>query len=239
VVKINWNYIKTFLLIGVVFFLFAFAEKRNHARVLSEVNLHFTNSENLYLTEEAVNKLLIQNEVRPRSIGKETLDLSRVETLLESHDMVENAEVFLTVDGKMGAEITQRQPLARVMASAPFYLDRQGLMMPLSQYHSARVPLVTGVKEEQLEELHPLMAFINADEFLTQHVTGINRQPNGKYEIHLRRLDFEVVFGEVKDIELKFKNFKAFYQKALKDKKLDAYKKVDLQFGNQVVCTKK
>ena len=37
--------------------------------------------------------------------------------------------------------------------------------------------------------------------------------------------DFEVVFGEVKDIELKFKNFKAFYQKALKDKKLDAYKK--------------
>lgn len=237
--KINWNYIKTFLLIGVVFFLFAFAEKRNHARVLSEVNLHFTNSENLYLTEEAVNKLLIQNEVRPRSIGKETLDLSRVEALLESHDMVENAEVFLTVDGKMGASITQRKPLARVMASAPFYLDRQGLMMPLSQYHSARVPLVTGVKEEQLKELHPLMAFINEDEFLTRHVTGINRRPNGKYELYLRQLDFAVVFGEVKDIELKFKNFKAFYQKALKDKKLDAYKKVDLQFGNQVVCTKK
>ncbi len=237
--KINWNYIKTFLLIGVVFFLFAFAEKRNHARVLSEVNLHFTNSENLYLTEEAVNKLLIQNEVRVKSIGKETLDLSRVETLLESHEMVENAEVFLTVDGKMGAEITQRKPLARVMASAPFYLDRQGFKMPLSQYHSARVPLVTGVNEKQLKEVHPLMDFINADEFLTRHVTGINRQANGKYEIHLRQLDFVVVFGEVKDIELKFKNFKAFYQKALKDKKLDAYQKVDLQFGDQVVCTKK
>lgn len=237
--KINWNYIKTFLLIGVVFFLFAFAEKRNSARVLSEVNLHFTNSENLYLTEEAVNKLLIQNEVRAKSIGKETLDLSKVETLLESHEMVENAEVFLTVDGKMGAEITQRKPLARVMASAPFYVDRQGLKMPLSQYHSARVPLVTGVNEEQLKEVHPLMDFINNDEFLTRHVTGINRASNGKYEIHLRKLDFVVVFGEVKDIELKFKNFKAFYQKALKDKKLDAYQKVDLQFGDQVVCTKK
>ena len=237
--KINWNYIKTFLLLGVVFFLFAFAEKRNSTRVLSEVNLNFTNSENLYLTEEAVNKLLIQNEVRVKSIGKEALDLNRVEALLESHEMVENAEVFLTVDGRLGAEITQRKPLARVLASAPFYLDRQGLKMPLSEYHSARVPLVTGVGEGQLKEVHPLMEFIATDEFLTQHVTGLHRQPNGKYQIYLRQLDFVLMFGEVKDIELKFKNFKAFYQKALKDKKLDAYEKVDLQFGDQVVCTKK
>lgn len=237
--KINWNYIKTFLLIGVVFFLFAFAEKRNHTRVLSEINLHFTNSENLYLTEEAVNKLLIQNEVRVKSIGKETLDLSRVEALLESHEMVENAEVFMSVDGKMGAEITQRKPLARVMASAPFYLDRQGFRMPLSKFYSARVPLVTGVNEEHLLEVHPLIDFINNDGFLTRHITGVNRRSNGKYELHLRQIDFVVVFGEVKDIELKFKNFKAFYQKALKDKKLDAYQKVDLQFGDQVVCTKK
>lgn len=237
--KINWNYIKTFLLLGVVFFLFAFAEKRNSTRILSEVNLHFTNSENLYLTEEAVNKLLIQNEVRVKSIGKEALDLNRVETLLEAHEMVENAEVYLTVDGKLGAEITQRKPLARVLASAPFYLDRQGLKMPLSEYHSARVPLVTGVRDEQLQEIHPLMDFITKDEFLTRHVTGLHRLPNGKYQIYLRKLDFVLMFGEVKDIELKFKNFKAFYQKALKDKKLDAYQKVDLQFGDQVVCTKK
>jgi len=227
------------MVIGVVFFLFAFAEKRNHARVLSEVNLHFTNSENLYLTEEAVNKLLIQNEVRVKSIGKETLDLNRVETLLESHEMVENAEVFLTVDGKMGALITQRKPLGRVMASAPFYLDRQGLKMPLSEYYSARVPLLTGVGEEHLKQVYPLMDFINGDEFLTRHVTEVRRKGDGRYDIYLRQLNFVVVFGEVKDIELKFKNFKAFYQKALKDKKLDAYEKVDLQFGDQVVCTKK
>ena len=237
--KINWNYIKTFLLLGAVFFLFAFAEKRNSTRILSEVNLHFTNSENLYLTEEAVNKLLIQNEVQVKSIGKEALDLNRVEALLEAHEMVENAEVFLTVDGKLGAQITQRKPLARVLASAPFYLDRQGLKMPLSEFYSARVPLVTGVNDEQLQEVYPLMEFITNDEFLTRHVTGINRLKNGKYEIYLRQLDFVLMFGEVKDIELKFKNFKAFYQKALKDKKLDAYQKVDLQFGDQVVCTKK
>ena len=224
---------------GVVFFLFAFAEKRNHARVLSEVNLRFTNSENLYLTEEAVNKLLIQNEVTPESVGKETLDLNRVETLLEAHQMVENAEVFLSIDGKLGAAITQRKPLARVMEPSQYYIDREGLKMPLSEYHSARVPLVTGVAEGELKEVYPLVDLINQDEFLTKHVTGINRLTSGQYEIYLRKLDFVVFVGELTGIERKFKNFKAFYQKALKDKKLDAYKKVDLQFGNQVVCTKK
>ncbi|MFD2516496.1 cell division protein FtsQ/DivIB [Salinimicrobium flavum] len=237
--KINWNYIKTFLLIGAVFFLFAFAEKRNNSRVLSEVNLNFTNSENLYLTEEAVNKLLIQNEVRVRSVGKEKLDLNRVETLLEAHEMVENAEVFMTVDGKMGASITQRKPLARMMGNVQYYLDRNGEKMPLSEFHSARVPLVTGVTEEHLQEVHPLVNFIGNDEFLTRHVTGLHRLSNGKYEIYLRKLDFVVMLGTVSEIQTKFKNFKAFYQKAMKDKKLDAYQKVDLQFGDQVVCTKK
>ena len=237
--KINWNYIKTFLLIGGLFFLFAFAEKRNHARVLSEVNLQFTNSENLYLTEEAVNKLLIQNKVTPKTVGKETLDLNRVETLLEKHEMVENAEVFLTVDGKMGAAITQRKPLARVIGNGNFYIDRKGLKMPLSKYHSARVPLVTGVTEQQLEEVYPLADFVSKDEFLTKHITELHRRPGGKYEVSMRQLDFVVVVGTINEIDRKFSNFKAFYQKALKEKKLDAYKKVDLQFGDQVVCTKK
>ena len=227
------------MLIAAVFSLFAFAKNRNHARVLSEVNLQFTNSENLYLTEEAVNKLLIQNEVRPKSVEKETLDLNRVESVLEAHEMVENAEVFLTVDGKLGASITQRKPLARILGNGDYYLDRKGLKMPLSEYHSARVPLISGVSEEQLQEVFPLVDFISNDSFLAKHITGLHRGPNGKYELYLRKLDFTVFVGAVKNIDLKFKNFKAFYQKALKDEKLQAYKTVDLQFGNQVVCTKK
>ena len=237
--KINWNYIKAFLLVAGVFFLFAFAERRNEARVVAEIDLQFTKNENLYLTEEAVNKLLIQNKVSPGSIGKEALDLNRVEALLESHNMIENAEVFMSVDGKMGAAITQRKPLARVMAGKPYYLDRRGLKMPLSQYHSARVPFVTGASEEDLQEVHAVANYIKNDEFLTRHVTRIHRNNSGTFELHLREMDFTVFLGTVKNMDLKFKNFKAFYQKALQDKKLQEYEKIDLRFGNQVVCTKK
>ena len=236
--KINWNYIKSFLLVALMFFLFAFAEKRNNSRKLTEVNLQFTNNENLYVTEEAVNKLLIQNNIEVETVGKETLDLNRVEAVLDDHEMIENAEVFMTIDGKMGASITQRKPIARVLDESSYYIDRQGLKMPLSEFYSARVPLLSGVRDEHLEEVFPLLKYIWEDEFLLQHVTGIERLPDGMYELGVRQLDFKVHFGRVTDIERKTKNFKAFYYKAMKDKKLHAYKKVDLQFEDQVVCTK-
>ena len=237
--KINWNYIKGFLLVAAVFFLFAFAEKRNDSRKLTEVNLQFTNSENLYVTEEAVNKLLIQNHVVPKSVAKDTLDLNRVEAVLDAHEMIEKAEVFMSVDGRMGANITQRKPVGRVLAARQYYIDRQGEPMPLSEFYSARVPLVTGIRKEHVKEVFPLLDFIREDPFLAVHITAINRLSNGMYQLEVRGQGFAVHFGKIEDIERKTTKFKAFYQKAMKDKKLNAYTKVDLQFKDQVVSTKK
>ena len=54
-----------------------------------------------------------------------------------------------------------------------------------------------------------------------------------------RVLDFEIVLGNLDKLDKKINNFKAFYQKAKEDKSLNKYSKVNLQFENQVVCTKK
>ncbi|MDR9456468.1 MAG: hypothetical protein RI572_03560 [Salegentibacter sp.] len=233
------GYIKAMFLLGLVAFLYGFAEYRHKSRKISEVNIEFLEDENLYVTEEAVNKLLIQNNLELTSIDKETLDLNRVEILLKNHDMIENAEVYLNLDGKLKADISQRKPIGRVVGNSSFYLDKNGKVMPLSPYYSARVPLLFGFDDDNVSEVYPLVNYIKNDKFLTQHITGIRRLNGGKFELEMRKLDFSVYFGKVEEIPLKFNNFKVFYKKALKDDKLDAYKKVNLQFGNQVVCTKK
>lgn len=237
--KSKIGYIKALFLLVLVGFLYGFAEHRHKSRKISEVNIEFIEDENLYITEEAVNKLLIQNNLELTSIDKETLDLNRVETLLKNHDMIENAEVYLNLDGKLKADISQRKPIGRVVGNSSFYLDKNGEVMPLSPYYSARVPMLFGFDNDNVSEVYPLMNYIKNDKFLTQHITGINRLNGGKFELEMRKLDFSVYFGKAEDISLKFNNFKVFYKKALKDDKLDAYKKVNLQFGNQVVCTKK
>lgn len=237
--KRSLPYIKAGFLLVLVVFLFGFAEKRHSARKINDVKVHFTDSENLYVPEEVVNKLLIQNDGATSGEGLEALDLNRVESLLNAHDMIENAEVYLTLDGQLAATVSQRKPIGRAIGNSSFYLDRQGKVMPLSAYYSARVPLLTGFNEKNVSEVYPLLNQVEKDDFLKKHITGIHRLPGGKMEVHVRGCDFDVYFGDSSRTVLKFNNFKAFYKKAQKDEKLNTYKKVNLQFGDQVVCTKK
>ncbi len=233
------SYIKTLALILLVCFLYGFAEYRHKDRKISGVEVNFTEGENLYVTEEVVNKLLIQNERAGSSIDKEILDLNRVESLLNSHEMIENAEIFVTLDGKLEAVVSQRKPIGRVMGNRSFYLDRNGEVMPLSPIYSARVPLMLGFSEKNASEAYQVVNFIENDLFLREHITSVHRLNSGKLEMEVRDQDFDLYFGDTSNVALKFSNFKAFYKKAQKDKKLDTYKKVNLQFGDQVVCTKK
>jgi len=219
--------------------LYGFAEHRHKNRKLTNIKVSFTETENLYVTEEVVNKLLIQSNDSVSSIDKETLDLNRVEAMLNDHDMIENAEVFLTLDGKLKATVSQRKPIGRVAGNSSFYLDRNGEIMPLSEYYSARVPLMFGFDGSTVAEVYGIVSYIQNDDFLRKHITGITRLNAEAYALELRENDFQVYFGDTTKIDLKFNNFKAFYKKATKDKKLNTYKKVNLQFGDQVVCTKK
>lgn len=237
--KRSLKFIQPLILILLVGGLYGFAEHRHKNRKLTDIKVSFTETENLYVTEEVVNKLLIQSNDSVSSIDKETLDLNRVEAMLNDHDMIENAEVFLTLDGKLKATVSQRKPIGRVAGNSSFYLDRNGEIMPLSEYYSARVPLLFGFDGSTVAEVYGIVSYIQNDDFLRKHITGITRLNAEAYALELREDDFQIYFGDTTEIDLKFNNFKAFYKKATKDKKLNTYKKVNLQFGDQVVCTKK
>jgi cell division protein FtsQ len=53
-----------------------------------------------------------------------------------------------------------------------------------------------------------------------------------------RNYNYQIDFGGLINIEQKFQNYKAFFQKVSLDNTLDKYKKIDLRFTEQVVCTK-
>ncbi|MFD2564294.1 cell division protein FtsQ/DivIB [Aquimarina rubra] len=224
-------------LVALIVFLFAFTGNRNESRKIKEVEIEFVEEQNPYINELTVNKLLIQNQVGVTDVGKEILVLNNVEKGLDAHKMIEDSDVYLTVNGQLKARIKQRTPIARVNAVVPFYVDITGNTMPLSDNYSAHVPLVSNVSEREVSEIFPLLRKIQQDEFLKKHVVGVYRNQSGDYELALRVYAFKVIFGKVEQLDSKVKNFKAFYQKALKDQSLDKYKKVSLQFRNQVVCT--
>lgn len=223
-----------------VVFLFAFSTNRSEHRNPSKIVVNFLGDENLYITEESVNKLLIQNNQEVMSVPKEILDLNELELVLKSNAMIKTAEVYLAVNGEVKADIEQRKPIARISTNASYYIDEDGLFMPLSTNYSARVPLVTGqVHKNKLDNIYKIADKIHNDEFLKEHIVEIRQDQNQHISLKMRVLDFEIFIGDLKYLDKKINNLKAFYQKASKDKSLGNYNKVNLQFENQVVCTKK
>lgn len=232
--------IAKFLLLAVLtIFLFAFSAKRNNARNLKDVAIKFDNAAYYLIAPTTVNKLLIQNTDTVTSIRKETLDLSVMERLLDSNPMIEKSEVFITVDGVLGVNIKQRNPIARVVGEVSFYVDDKGKAMPVSKEFTPRVPLISGFSETNFEELTPLLLKIKNDEFMQKHVVGIHQDKQNEVALFFRKYDFKVLLGKPINIDKKFQNFKAFYQKTRQDSTIYNYKAVNLKFDSQVVATKK
>lgn len=237
--RINWNYIKIIALLLIITGLYAFSNKRSDVKKVDEINIEFIGSQNLYITEAMVNKLLIQNYGSFKNVPKEKLVLNKIEKIIETNKMVKNAQVYLTIDGELEARIEQRKPIGRIEGNSKFYLDEDGKRMPLSMSHSARVPIITGnVTGKSLEDVYEILKYINADQFLRKNVIGIHVEAIDKYQLRFRMEQFTVHLGGIDGLEEKFNNFKAFYTKANRDKTLDNYNVVSLEFNNQVVCTK-
>ncbi|WP_055446812.1 cell division protein FtsQ/DivIB [Lacinutrix mariniflava] len=237
--KVNWNYIKGIVLLSVVVFLFAFSSARNGGRKVVKTTVEFVEEKKPFITHETVSKLLIQNHEPLTSVPKETLDLNVLESALNANAMIEKAEVFLDVNGNFSAKIKQKEPIARVLDESSYYIDNKGGYMPLSANFTARVPMVTGeVSKKNLSNIFAIASRIENDEFLKKNVVEIIQNKNMSIDLKLRQCSFIVQIGKLEYLDKKVNNLKAFLKKAIKDKSLDKYSKVNLQFENQVVCTK-
>lgn len=238
--RVNFQYIKVVSLLVLVVFLYAFASTRNGVRTVAEPSIQFVGEDNLFITPETVSKLLIQNQQSVTNKPKDIIDLNQLESALNSNPMIKQAQVFMSVDGLITAEIEQKKPIARVSTNASYYIDDTGSYMPLSTNFSARVPLVTGeVEKNDLANLYAVAEKVQADEFLKKHVVVIHQYPDKTIDFKLRSQDFTVHLGSVELMDKKINNLKAFYKKAMTDNMLSNYKVVNLKFDKQVICTKK
>lgn len=237
--RINQNVVKLSVLVMSVVGLHGFSDHRSNNRKIDGISINFLGDNNLYTTEASVNKLLIQNYGPVKNRTREKLVLNTIEKIIQSDDMVKEAQVYFTVDGKLISKIVQRKPIGRIEGMSRFYLDDEGKRMPLSKHHSARVPIITDkITNKSLGDAHMILNYINGDDFLKKNVIGIQVKEEGQYRLRFRMEDFVVNLGGVDNLDGKFKNFMAFYAKAAKDNSIEQYAKVSLEFNNQVVCTK-
>ncbi len=234
------KYLFFILLVISLSLLYSFASERNLQKKVKDIKIEFLGENTNFLTISMVDKLLIQNSKTVRNLKKSVIDLYGLEDQVNKNPYVAESSVFMHINGTIKTIVKQRSPIARVLhEDTSYYIDKQGVKIPLSLIHSARVLLISGVDtSEDFIEIIALVTTILDDDFLKKEIVEIHKLDNEEYQFSVRSGNYKIDFGKLINIDIKFKKLKAFYNKAFLDKTIHEYKTINVKFHNQVVCTK-
>lgn len=241
----------------------AFVGEARRSQACSGINITIDSVGNHeFITEEDV--LAIINDQFDSLINRPLaiIDINQIELVLNNNPYVKKADVYETINGKIGITIIQRMPVVRVIGygAESFYYDVDGKKMPLSNKYCARVPLVlcdsmwknakapnciklgakdTLEKANVMAQLYVLTNFIKSDTLLNAIVDHVYLQSDSEFAIIPRLSNHIIEFGDISDYEEKLDKLILFYQKGLNAVGWDTYSSINLKYKNQVVCKQK
>jgi cell division protein FtsQ len=253
------------LILGLLFTM-GFVNREQEASLCKELRVNVDQDSDLYFLDNIEVARLIKD--RGDSIAgqpRSTVNVAAIEKALNSHPDIANAEVYLSIDGIMKVDVTQRRPVVRIINADgdSYYIDSNGKLMPLSDKYSAKVLVVNGAIAEPyskrykysiadigrdsvlnassiLDEVFAMANYIKADEFWRAQIQQIYVNSDRDMEIVPLAGDQRIVFGDTTDMADKFNKLMIFYQQGLNTTGWwNKYSTINLKFKNQIVCTKK
>ena len=132
-----------------------------------------------------------------------------------------------------------------------FYIDKNGLKIPLSDHFTARVLVANGAILESFnnkidtlqtkiaKDLFAVASYIEQDKLWSEQIVQIYINNENDMELVPRVGTQKIIFGNANDLESKFKNLMIFYKKAIPLVGWEAYSTINLKFKGQIVCVKR
>ena len=196
-----------------------------------------------FVTRDEIAVLLRKQGLYP--IGKKMDDIRTdiLEKKLNEHPLIEEAECYKTPNGSLCLEVTQRVPVLRVISNKGdnYYIDNKGKIMPPEANCVAHLAGVTGNVDKKFAQkvLYPFGMFLKENKFWDSQIEQINVTSDREIELVPRVGEHIVFLGKMDNFEEKLAKLKIFYEKALNQVGWNKYKRISLEFNNQIICTKK
>lgn len=251
----EWNNsIKRLVWVGIIFFgtalIISAVDKKQSSRIESlDIEVKpLADGSSLVKSGDILNSITRSIGFRLEGLAIRELDVARLERMLEKDPLILGADVFIDARNNLHIRVKQRQPLMRVIDQNGFsyYLDKDGVQMPLSPHFSARVLVASGYipphvpdflerKRHTLKSLFLLAHDILSDPFFRDMIGQMYINNQGEIVLSPILGDQKILFGGYRDAREKLRNLKIFYKEALPYAGWRKYDFIDLRFRGQVV----
>lgn len=250
------------ILIAFMLFVIGFASSKKEEVLCSGVNIIMVDTLKAgFLTKRDVEKILFSDERKILGYPASSINTHELELLFEEIPYVKKAEAYYNLEGTLSLEIYQREPIVRVMtrSNRSYYLDTEGNIIPdrtdftphvlVANGHFSEGRLLSGsrniemlkAEKQYLEwlELFEIAVYIHQHSFWKSQIVQVYFNRSGEFELIPRVGAHQVIFGRTEDIAGRFRKLEILYEEGLKYEGWNKYEKINLEYNNQVICTKR
>jgi cell division protein FtsQ len=237
--KNKYRILKIAITVIILGFLLSFSLKKFSGQKITDdkISVKMNEKTPVYFVDEKDIREIVKRENPSGKVGD--LNIPALEKKINNLPAVDSANVYLNLNGKLNLDIKQRVPIFRLNKDGKdFYVDEKGIEFPISKTYSHPCMLVTGnVKKDEYEKLAELVEKIDKDDFSKKYFIGISKDKNGDYNLLTSEGNYKVELGDLDNIDLKVKGFKAFVEKYLVYQDPQKYSMVSIKYQNQIVTT--
>lgn len=221
--------------------------------VCTEVSLVVEENPNAsFIDSKTVESLLLKAQLYPKGKLMKSINTRDIEEELRKNKFIENVECYKTNNGmsvgkgKVCVRVTQRTPVVYVLPDGQngYYIDTEGVVIPNTGY-AHNIITATG-KITQDFASKELSAFGNYimrhpfwDNMIEQIHVGTSQKDEPVITLVPRIGDHTVYLGTASKLETKLRRLQIFYEKGFPQVGWNKYSRLNLEYDNQIVCTKK
>ena len=210
--------------------------------------------ENSFVSRSDVKKFLDREYGTYIGMPQDSLDLVKMEEIVDSRSAVMKSQAYVTKDGTLHVDVTQRSPVVRFQKKeGGFYADAEGYIFPLQSSYASHVQVIDGniplaansgykgnisdKKEmEWFRRMMDLVNFIENSKTWKDKIVQIHVADNGDIALIPRKGKEMFIIGQPTSLEEKFDKMGKYYKVIIPEKGNDAYRMVDLRYRGQIVC---
>ncbi|MCF0195088.1 MAG: cell division protein FtsQ [Bacteroidaceae bacterium] len=186
--------------------------------------------------------MLHRGGIRPDSMMIGDISLMAVDSILLCNPYIASVTSYKNAMDNLCVEITGFTPVLRVMNEdgTTYYLDSNGVRLPING-NELSVPIVTGHVNLKWGATHlpRLVSQLYADDFWLEEIEQIYVNRDSTVTLVPHRGDHLIRLGRVENIRDKMSRLRTFYDQGLDKVGWNRYKTINLEYDNQIICTKK
>lgn len=240
----------TLLFLGLVgYFVYAsifLSDQNDESKCVAVELVVKQNPQAKFIDEKDVETMLKEAHVYPKGMLMKNVNTKKIEETIRKNELVAKVECYKTSNGKLCVKVEQRVPVIFVAPEGKdgYFVDAQGVIIPASNYVTNLVTASGKIDESfASSRLSEFGQYLQTDAFWNNQIEQIyvrkNRKGDPVLEIIPRVGDQVIYLGSIDEYQKKLHKLKTFYEKAMNTVGWNKYAKINIEYPNQIICTKR